>query len=368
MQNNNSIVSSTIIYIIIIVIAFVVLILLPILYSEVTSQRWKDELDDNTSLNIQNNFWIYWGVLGSVFFLILLMIIFKKWIPGVFNYISKFFELFSKFFELLTSINGEIWRKIGLILLVFAVIIGVIFLAIYLKNNYSLIQNKAGSDNRSISDIVNCEYCSLNGGEGDSQYNANSPNQIDSIHINQDKGSTEFTWSCMVKIDDWYLTNFNSEKMVLLKGSNPVDVCEQNGNNGNCVKKYHSTSKMINQKFKDQCPGLWLDKKENNILINFTTKINNKTSLEGIRIYDIPLGSWFHVSIVAIINNIDIYINGKLIKSVVLNGIPVQNKGNLYTGYGGGFSGFIQKIRYINSGLGPNKILELYNYDKYYLV
>jgi hypothetical protein len=354
-------ISSTIIYIIIIIIAFVVLILLPILYSEVASKEWKEELDDNTSLNIQKNFWIYWGVIGSVFFLIFLMIIFKKWIPDVVGFIIFLFEK-------LSLINGEIWKKIGLIVLFIAIIIGVIYSAIYLKNNYSVIQNKAGSDNRYISDIVNCEYCSLNGGEGDEKYNANSPNQIDSLHINQDKGSTEFTWSCTIKIDDWYLTNFNSEKMVMIKGSNPTSVCEQNDSNGNCVKKYHSTSKMLNQKFKDQCPGLWLDKKENNILINFTTKIDNKTSIEGIRIYDIPLGSWFQVSIVSILNNIDIYINGKLLKSVVLEGIPVQNKGHLYTGYGGGFSGFIQKIRYINSGLGPNKILELYEYDKSYLV
>ena len=357
----DKVVSSTIIYIIIVIIAFVVLILLPILYSEATSKEWKEELDDNTSLNIQKNFWIYWGVIGSVFFLILLMIIFKKWIPNVFSYIHKFFEMFY-------SINVGIWKKIGLILLIIGLIIGIIYSVLYLKNNYSVIQNKAGSDNRSISDIINCEYCSLNGEEGDEKYNANSPTDINSLHINQDKGSTEFTWACMIKVDDWYLTNFNSEKMVMVKGSNPTSVCEKNDSSGNCIKKYNSTSKMVNQKFKDQCPGLWLDKKENNILINFTTKINNKTSIEGIRIYDVPLGKWFQVSIVIILNNIDIYINGKLLKSEILNGIPVQNKGNMYLGYGGGFSGFIQKIRYINSGLGPNKILELYNYDNSYLV
>ena len=65
---------------------------------------------------------------------------------------------------------------------------------------------------------------------------------------------------------------------------------------------------MVSSKFKEQCPGLWMDKTENNLLINFTTKINNKISIEGIRIYDIPIGEWFQISIVAIQNNIDMFL------------------------------------------------------------
>lgn len=352
--------SSTVIKIILLIIVLIVLIVLPILYSETATDEWRQQLDDNTSLNIQQNFWIYWAVIGSVLFLFILMFFLRGWIPNVFGYISKFFNLISN--------NTYALKKIGLLLIGCTITVGIIYFIIYLRNNYSVMENKTGSDKRSISDIINCEFCSLNGSEGDTQFNAHSPNHLDSIHLNQEEGSTEFTWSCMVKIEDWYLTNFNHEKMIMVKGTNPDQICNKNNTKGECSEFNNSTSKLNSKKFKEQCPGLWLDKEVNNLLINFTTKINNKKAIETIVIEDIPVGSWVQIAIVTILNNIDVYINGKLKRSEVLDGIPMKNKGNLYLGYGGGFSGFTQKIRYINSGLSPNKILELYNYDKYYLV
>lgn len=355
---NNISIGSIVINVIIILIAIIVLVILPIFYWT-SNEDWKKELDKNTSLNLRENFFIYWAVFGVAFILIFFIRLFRK-------SLGKLISNIINFFGKLSQIDSSVWKKLGFLVLLIGVIIGIIYLSIWIKNNYSIVENSSNSNNRSISDVINCEFCSLNGGEGDEKFNANAPSKIESVHINQDNGSTEFTWSCMIKVNNWYLTNFNQYKMVMVKGSNPLSICKTKTNN-QCKNKLNSSDKLKENILPDQCPGIWLDEKKNNILINFTTKVNNTKAIEGHRIYNVPIGKWFQITITSILNNVEIYLNGKLIKSIVLQGIPYQNNGNLYLGYGGGFSGEVSKIRYLNSALEAQQIDKLYNYDASYL-
>jgi hypothetical protein len=68
---------------------------------------------------------------------------------------------------------------------------------------------------------------------------------------------------------------------------------------------------------------------------------------------NVPLQSWFSVSMTVFQRNLDIYINGRLVKSCVLNGIPKPAVGDIILNDNGGFSGALCNVNYYNGMLGP---------------
>jgi len=68
---------------------------------------------------------------------------------------------------------------------------------------------------------------------------------------------------------------------------------------------------------------------------------------------NVPLQSWFAVSVTVFQRNLDIYINGRLVKSCVLNGIPKPAVGDIILNDKGGFSGSLCNVNYYNGMLGP---------------
>ena len=69
---------------------------------------------------------------------------------------------------------------------------------------------------------------------------------------------------------------------------------------------------------------------------------------------NVPLQTWFSVSVTVFQRNLDIYINGKLVKSCVLPGVPRPAAGDIVVGNGGGFSGSICNVHSYPSMLGPS--------------
>jgi hypothetical protein len=56
---------------------------------------------------------------------------------------------------------------------------------------------------------------------------------------------------------------------------------------------------------------------------------------------DIPLQTWVAVSVTLFSRNLDVYLNGKLVKSCLLSGVPKQVAGDIQLNAGGGFSGYL---------------------------
>ena len=56
---------------------------------------------------------------------------------------------------------------------------------------------------------------------------------------------------------------------------------------------------------------------------------------------NVPLQAWFAVSITVFQRNVDVYINGKLVKSCILSGVPRPVAGDVEVGPAGGFSGTV---------------------------
>ena len=106
-------------------------------------------------------------------------------------------------------------------------------------------------------------------------------------------------------------------------------------------------------------PSIWLYPLTNSIkVVTSHTGTNAMTSCD---IENIPLQKWVHL--VYVLNNrtVDIYINGKLERTCILEGIP-KNLANdkLTVTYNNGFYGKMGKLQYFTRSLNPEEIAKLY--------
>lgn len=75
------------------------------------------------------------------------------------------------------------------------------------------------------------------------------------------------------------------------------------------------------------------------------TSNNGSGSTYTVTLENVPLQSWFAVSISIHGRSIDVYQNGMLVVSGILPGVPMPASGNLIVGGGGGFSGSVCTVR-----------------------
>lgn len=68
---------------------------------------------------------------------------------------------------------------------------------------------------------------------------------------------------------------------------------------------------------------------------------------------DVPLQSWFSVSMTLFNRNLDVYLNGQLVKSCFVPGVPVGLNNDVALGYKGGFSGKLAKVHFYPRMLTP---------------
>lgn len=159
--------------------------------------------------------------------------------------------------------------------------------------------------------------------------------------VNANEG-IEFTWSVWIYIDD---LTYNSGKYrcVFYKGN---QYSEQNPDEATGLN------------FPNNAPGLYLAPNTNSLVVmmNTFTVIN-----EEIIVNDIPINNWVNVIIRCQNDTIDVYINGTVIKSHQLHGVPKQNYGDVYVAANGGFSGYISNLYYYDRALGMNEISSITN-------
>ena len=100
-------------------------------------------------------------------------------------------------------------------------------------------------------------------------------------------------------------------------------------------------------------PGLYIGDDYKSLVVVMNTFNNIK---ETIVIINIPIKKWINVIIRCNQNILDIFINGTLAKSHILNGIPKQNYDDVNIGLNGGFAGMISSFQYFAYAIGINKI------------
>jgi len=69
---------------------------------------------------------------------------------------------------------------------------------------------------------------------------------------------------------------------------------------------------------------------------------------------NVPLQTWFSVSVAVFQRNLDVYINGKLVKSCVLPGVPRPAAGDIIIGDAQGFSGSVCNVHAYPNMITPS--------------
>ena len=100
-------------------------------------------------------------------------------------------------------------------------------------------------------------------------------------------------------------------------------------------------------------PAVYITPKNNNLLVVISTEsgINSSFTVDNI-----PIRKWFDVAVVTRYRSIEIFVDGKIEKTGILDSPPVFNNHNLRVNDIGGHSGLIAAINYYTRALNPYDI------------
>jgi hypothetical protein len=165
---------------------------------------------------------------------------------------------------------------------------------------------------------------------------------------NNKREGMEFTWSVWLKIDD-YSYKINEYKHVFHKGNDNIST----SNTG---------AGMAGINFPNNSPGLYITPinvdAANGNTAGLLIKMNSFNLIdENVNVTGLPLNKWVNVIIrVTKQQQLDVYINGTLVKRHMMAGVPKQNYGDVYASMNGGFMGNTSELRYFESALSTSKI------------
>ena len=157
-------------------------------------------------------------------------------------------------------------------------------------------------------------------------------------------GSVNYTWSVWIYISDWSY-RLGEKKYILKRGNNNT-----------------------------LCPGIYLGETENTLTIQqsiyleddkwgFSQNDPMNGSNQICNIPNIPIQNW--VSIIVTLNgrDMDTYINGKLVKTCVLdNAAYVDSDADVNITPSGGFQGNVSSVKYWSSPVSPQQAWNIYKH------
>ena len=178
--------------------------------------------------------------------------------------------------------------------------------------------------------------------------------------IKKATSDSEYTYSFWMYIDDWsYL--LKKPKCVMFKG----DVNGKRCNPSIWLYPYSNKLMVRVETYQSDVvnPNLY---PENNTNMNPLKNPDmltppNKNGVQYVcDVPNMPLQRWIHVGVSLSNRTLDVYINGKLARSGILQGIPKMNKGNLYVTQYGGYDGYISCLQVFENAISANEMYNIY--------
>jgi hypothetical protein len=178
--------------------------------------------------------------------------------------------------------------------------------------------------------------------------------EADSLATNgSDVPSSNFAYSIWFYINDWNYRYGESKvifgRMGALSGDGEGPIPGING--------------------MDHCPAVVLGKIENNISISLgcypgvdeATTSGGNTVVHTCSVANVPIQKWVNLVFSVYNRAMDIYIDGKLVRTCLLPGIAsVNNNSNVYVTPNGGFEGWTSKFQYYPDSLNPQQAWNIY--------
>ena len=169
----------------------------------------------------------------------------------------------------------------------------------------------------------------------DGMKSAKSTTVINSDDLADNNNTNNYTYSCWFYVDDWSY-RYGEPKIIL----------------GRLDSK------------REPSPSIILGAIENNIQINVACyPDNNEDTFQVHRcgVANIPIQKWVNLIVSLYGRTLDVYLDGKLVRTCVLPGIAkVNNSASVYITPEGGFSGYTSNIQYIADSTNPQQAYDIY--------
>lgn len=151
--------------------------------------------------------------------------------------------------------------------------------------------------------------------------------EIDSADLANGSQSTNFAYSLWFFVKDWSY-KYGEEKTLLVRGEG------------------------------EACPRIFFDPMENNLEV---VVFDYNGTYNRCRIDNFPLQKWTNLIVSVYNQTLDLYLDGKLLKTCVLDGVPkLQPDDDVYVTPDGGFSGWTSNIEYWDKALNPHEAYSVY--------
>jgi hypothetical protein len=121
----------------------------------------------------------------------------------------------------------------------------------------------------------------------------------------------------------------------------------------------------------DPCPAVVLDAIENNLSISLgcypgineqPTTPGGNTVVHTCNIANVPIQKWVNIIVSVYGRSMDVYIDGKLVRTCLLPGVAnVNNNSNIFVTPSGGFDGYTAKLQYYPNALNPQEAWNIYS-------
>jgi len=164
-----------------------------------------------------------------------------------------------------------------------------------------------------------------------------SAKKIDAKKIPGNPAAVDFTYSVWVYINSWQY-RYGSTKTIF---------------------------RRVDTKSSNVTPEVSLAASTNDLAISTTTFPDSGSSssgnVEAWTVHNIPIQRWCNIIISSNNRSVDTYIDGKLVNTHVLTGVPKTDKdAPVWVTPDGGFSGETSKFRYISRTISPREAYSIY--------
>ena len=166
--------------------------------------------------------------------------------------------------------------------------------------------------------------------------------------------SSNFAYSCWFYVNDWNY-RYGDPKVIFGRMGGSSDA------SGGSVEGISGV---------DPCPAVVLGAVENNLMVSLgcypgadtqPTTAGSKTIVHTCSIANIPIQKWVNLIISVYGRTMDLYIDGKLVRTCLLPGVAsVNNNAKIFVTPKGGFDGWTSKLEYYPNSLNPQDCWNIY--------
>jgi len=213
---------------------------------------------------------------------------------------------------------------LGILIIIVVIVIIIMFLRYLFVSPYTLQELRSGKDAATIS--------------------------ASSLAKNGDVPSSNFAYSIWFYINDWNY-RYGEPKVIFGRmGAASAD----------------GTGSIPGVSGTNPCPAVVLDAVENNLAVSLACYPDSATSgsnsvMHTCMVSNVPIQKWVNLVVSVYGRSMDIYIDGKLVRTCLLPGTAnINNTSDVYVTPKGGFEGWTARFQYYPNSLNPQEVWNIY--------